>query len=141
MTPTQSLITACATLVLLTFIVGGRLLQVRVAEMKRKRIHPQAVALSAQRREKLEDTRASDNYNHLFEVPVLFYALCATALAVGEIPAWLVIGAWAFVALRIVHSLIQCSYNKVMHRLMVFLVGFGLIVALWMGYAVALIRV
>jgi len=136
MTPTQSLIAACTALVLLTFVVGGRLLQVRVAEMKRKRIHPQAVALSAQRKEQLEDTRASDNYNHLFEVPVLFYALCAVAIGAGNPPAWLAVTAWLFVALRVVHSVIQCTYNKVMHRLYVFLAGLFLVVGMWVAYAV-----
>lgn len=139
MSPSQSLVGACAALVLLTFLVALRMLQVRVAEMKRKRIHPQAVALSGQRADRLEDSRASDNFNHLFETPVLFYALCATALATGEIPAWLAVGAWAFVALRVVHSLIQCSYNRVMHRLWVFLAGFGLLVAMWLGYAVGFV--
>jgi len=37
-------------------------------------------------------------------------------------------------ALRVVHSLIQCTCNKVMHRFWVFLVGLILIVGMWLGY-------
>ena len=44
----------------------------RVAEMRRERIHPQAVALSAQMAERPGDTRAADNFRNLFELPVLF---------------------------------------------------------------------
>lgn len=135
MAPQQHLVAACAALALLTFLVGLRMLAVRVAEMRARRIHPQAVALSAQRAQRLDDSRASDNYNHLFELPVLFYALCALALATTHVPGWLPAAAWLFVALRIAHSAIQCSYNRVMHRFAVFLAGFALLGAMWAGFA------
>ena len=137
MAPQQHLVAACAALALLTFLVGLRMLAVRVAEMRARRIHPQAVALSAQRAQRLDDSRASDNYNHLFELPVLFYALCALALATTHVPGWLPAAAWLFVALRIAHSAIQCSYNPVMHRFAVFLAGFALLGAMWAGFALS----
>ena len=83
------------------------------------------------------DSRASDNYNHLFELPVLFYVLCALAIATRHVPAWLPAAAWLFAALRIAHSGIQCSYNRVMHRFSVFLAGFLLLGAMWAGYALS----
>src|SRR5690554_6286110 len=116
MAPEKHLFAACAALALLTFAVGVRLFVVRVREMRTRRIHPQSVALTAQRSQKLEDARASDNYNDLFELPVL---------------------AWVFVALRILHSAIQCTYNKVMHRFPVFLMGFFLLGGMWVAYAVS----
>ena len=137
MAPQQHLVAACAALATLTFVVGLRMLAVRVAEMRARRIHPQAVALSAQRAQRLDDSRASDNYNHLFEQPVLFYALCALALATTHVPGWLPAAAWLFVALRIAHSAIQCSYNRVMHRFAVFLAGFALLGAMWAGFALS----
>ena len=89
---------------------------------------------------KLADSRASDNYNHLYELPVLFYALCALALALDHIPAWLPPLAWVFVALRVLHSAIQCSYNKVMHRFPVFVCGFLLLPAMWVAFAISYLR-
>ena len=62
---------------------------------------------------------------------MLFYALCALALATTHVPGWLPAAAWLFVALRIAHSAIQCSYNRVMHRFAVFLAGFALLGAMW----------
>lgn len=60
--------------------------------------------------------RVSDNYNNLLEQPVLFYALCLT-IAVGGLTdkshLWL---AWGYFALRVAHSAIHCSYNKMPHR-------------------------
>jgi hypothetical protein len=86
----------------------------------------------------LENVQAADNFRNLFEVPVLFYALGAVALATHQVPDWLVVGAWIFVALRVVHSFIHCTYNKVMHRLAVFLTSFGLLVALWVSFFLSL---
>jgi hypothetical protein len=62
----------------------------------------------------------------------------AVALATNQTPGWLVAGAWAFVALRVAHSFIHCTYNKVMHRLAVFLASFGLLVALWVSFFLSL---
>lgn len=134
MSTSQHLVMACAALALLTFAVGFRMLQVRIAEMRARRIPPQSVALSAQRAQHLEDSRASDNYNHLFELPVLFYLLCTVSIAIDHVPAWLPATAWAFVALRAAHTLIQCTYNRVMHRFLVFLVSFVLLLGMWAGF-------
>lgn len=129
---------ALLALVLLTFIVGARLLFTRVEEMRRKRIHPQAASNSLQMAARLENVQAADNFRNLFEVPVMFYALVSVALATHQTPGWLVMGAWAFVALRVAHSFIHCSYNKVMHRLAVFLASFALLVALWVAFFMSL---
>ena len=137
MTAANSLVAACCTLALLTFIVGFRMLYVRIGEMRRRGLEPQDVALSGQRAERLEDTRASDNYNHLFELPVLFYALAGLALATGHVHGWLAYAAWLFVALRVLHSLIQCTYNRVLHRFTVFLAGYGLLLVMWLGFGVS----
>lgn len=125
-------------LVLLTFVVGARLLYCRVREMRAKRIHPQAAATSIQVAARLEDVQASDNFRNLFEVPVLFYALVATALGAGHVPIWLVLGAWGFVVLRVAHSVIHCTYNKVLHRLTAFLASFVLVVVLWAAFLLSL---
>jgi hypothetical protein len=133
-----TLVSACLALVLLTAAVGARLLFCRVREMRRKRIHPQAAATSVQVAARLEDVRAADNFRNLFEVPVLFYALAALALATAHTPAWLASGAWSYVALRCLHSVIHCTYNKVMHRLAVFLASFALLVGLWLAFFITL---
>lgn len=132
------LIGAMLALVLLTAVVGGRLLFTRVQEMQQKRIHPQAASTSVKMAARLENVQAADNFRNLFEVPVLFYALGAVALATHQTPNWLVVGAWAFVVLRVVHSFIHCTYNKVMHRLGAFLAGFGLLLALWVSFFLSL---
>jgi hypothetical protein len=99
----------------LTLLVWLRLYMVRIPEMRALRIHPQRLAGSADKH-LLKDTRASDNFINLFEVPVLFYVLVLGTMQVGLADSGFVGLAWIFVGLRAVHSLIQCSYNRVMHR-------------------------
>lgn len=60
------------------------------------------------------------NYNHLMEQPTVFYAV-ALALAVGGMGGGLNAQiAWAYVGLRILHSLIQATVNRVMWRFGIF---------------------
>ena len=134
----QLILASVLAMVLLSFAVAMRLLYVRVQEMKEKRIHPQATSNSLQSAARLHNVQASDNFRNLFEVPVLFYALVACAVAVSHVPGWLVAGAWLFVGLRIAHSAIQCTYNNVMHRFSVFLLGFVVLVASWSGFVTTL---
>ena len=123
-------------MVIVTMLVWLRLYAVRIPEMRRLRIHPQSVATSAQKSSRLVDTRAADNFSNLFEVPVLFYlALIVAYLTQQTTP--LVLGlAWAFVTGRALHSLIQCSYNKVMHRFAVYSLTTCVVWVLWavLGY-------
>jgi len=129
-----------AAMAALTFAVALVVVRRRVGEMTRERIHPQSVALSAQIAQRLADSRASDNYRNLFELPVLFYFGVAVAVAAGVRDPWLLGLAWGFVALRIAHSAIQCSYNKVMHRFQVFVAGFLVLALFWIRLAVYLVQ-
>ena len=106
-------------MVALTLLVWIRLYAVRIPEMRRSRIDPQRLAGSADKH-LLKDTRASDNFINLFEMPVLFYVLVLATMQAGVHDAALFGLAWAFVLLRGLHSLVQCSYNRVMHRFIVY---------------------
>lgn len=64
-----------------------------------------------------------DNYNHLHEQPVIFYALCVYTHLVGVWDGLNVGLAWAYVAIRIVHSLIQVTTNFVPLRFAAFNLG------------------
>ncbi|MGH8105834.1 MAG: MAPEG family protein [Arenimonas sp.] len=72
----------------------------------------------------------ADNYNHLMEIPTLFYAVAISLAVLGDTSPsslWL---AWGFVVLRIVHSLVQTLWNHIPVRFALFfissLVLFGL---------------
>lgn len=72
------------------------------------------------------------NYMNLLELPVLFYVACVLLYVAGAAPAPLAIGlAWAYVGLRIAHTLVHLTYNHVLHRLGLFAASNGVLVALW----------
>jgi hypothetical protein len=125
-------------LVVLTFAVSVRLLFVRIGTMRRERIHPQSVATSGAMAARITDTRVADNFRNLFELPVLFYLASLVAAVSGLVTPAVLALAWAFVALRIAHSAIHCTYNKVMHRFYAYIAGWAVLVALWAVIAVGL---
>jgi hypothetical protein len=118
-------------MVALTIAVWLRMYFSRIGEMRRERIHPQAVATSAQMSERLKDTRAADNFRNLFELPVLFYLALVVAALTGQATLPVLVLAWLFVALRVLHSAIQCGYNKVKHRFFAYLAGSLVLWVLW----------
>jgi hypothetical protein len=69
------------------------------------------------------------NYNHLMEQPTIFYAL-VMILALGGYTATDVWLAWAYVALRVVHSLWQAIVNTIPVRLTLFTIGSLVLLAL-----------
>lgn len=140
MDPIQSIVTACAAMVLLVAIVAAKMVADRSREMRTRRIHPQQVATSRTAAQHYEAVQAADNYRNLFELPVLFYAWAALAIATANTTESMVIGAWAYVALRAGHSLIHCTYNKVMHRFAVFLLSIVVLVGLWVLLLMAIWR-
>jgi len=67
--------------------------------------------------------QVADNYNHLHEQPVLFYALVTWCVLGGTADSTNVALAWTYVGVRVVHSLIQCTINFIPLRFGVFSIG------------------
>lgn len=65
----------------------------------------------------------ADNYNHLMEQPTLFYALVISIALVGEGSGINLYLAWTYVALRILHSLVQSLSNKIEVRFLLFVLS------------------
>jgi hypothetical protein len=72
----------------------------------------------------------ADNYNHLHEQPTLFYAVALTLAVAGAGSGWALWLAWAYVAIRIAHSLIHALGNVILVRFAVFNVGSVVLLAL-----------
>lgn len=127
-------------LVIVTFCVWLRLFTTRIQYMQRNRIDPEAIPHRAQSTPALAEIAApSDNMMNLFELPVLFYALIAVLLTQGEIHQGWLYAAWSFVLLRAVHSLIHCTYNRVMHRFIAYLLSSLVLWGMWVAFALSLL--
>lgn len=62
----------------------------------------------------------ADNYTHLMEQPTVFYALAISIEILGVGQGFNAYIAWTYVALRIVHSIVQATTNKIEVRFLVF---------------------
>jgi hypothetical protein len=116
-----SMLAPALALILLTLVVWIWMYATRIPAMQAAKIDPQAAAhpgsldvLPSSAR------RVADNYNHLLEQPTIFYALCFIIVLSGHTDALYVQLAWGYVALRVVHTLIQCTVNIVNLRFLVF---------------------
>lgn len=85
-----------------------------------------------------EVARVADNYNHLHEQPTLFYAVALTAQLAGVTDGVSVGLAWAYVVLRVVHSLVQATRNVIPVRFAVFAAGSLVLLALLVRTALRL---
>ncbi len=95
----------------------------RLPAFQRAGIQPQDAAHPGSYKLPSEVARVADNYNHLFEAPTLFYAMVGYVVLIGHADALHVQCAWAYLILRIAHSLVQATVNKVMVRFSIFVLS------------------
>jgi hypothetical protein len=72
----------------------------------------------------------ADNYNHLMEQPTVFYAVALALAVLGAGSGINATLAWAYFFLRVVHSLIQTTFNKIEVRFGVFFLSSLVLIAL-----------
>tara|TARA_B100000029_G_scaffold433769_1_gene446789 strand:+ start:430 stop:834 length:405 start_codon:yes stop_codon:yes gene_type:complete len=121
-----ALLTPVFVLILWTFIIFLIMAYGRVRYTK----NPQDAAHTNNLRGMLPNwvERTSDNYNHLFEQPVAFYAITISIALMNNFDPLMIQLAWAFVILRIIHSIVQLTFNTVLIR-------FGFFAAAWLVIA------
>jgi len=111
----------------------------RIPAMQKAGIAPQDAAMPGSLNVLPAPARqAADNYNHLMEQPTIFYAAALAIQVAGHGDAWMAGLAWAYVALRVLHSLVQISINRVMARFSLFVLA-TMVLAVMVGRALILI--
>ena len=120
-TPTEFL-TPVLALVAWTLVMWVWMYATRLPAMKEAGIDPQDAAYPGTWSHRLRPgvRSVADNYKHLHEQPTIFYALMFFAAITGGGDATALKLAWAYVALRVVHSLVQSTFNRVVVRFSVF---------------------
>jgi hypothetical protein len=79
----------------------------------------------------LEVSIPNRNMMNLLELPLLFYVACLTYLVIGGVSEYALALAWLYVGLRVVHSAIHVTYNRVRHRLVAFAASNVVLVMFW----------
>jgi len=127
-----SILLPVLTLAFWTFIIFAIMAPARFYFLRMK--HPQTAAHTKNLKGLLPPwtERVADNYNHLFEQPVVFYAIALSIAVINNIEPLMIQLAWVYVALRVLHSIVQITFNFVPLR-------FTLFVTSWLilGYMIA----
>ena len=109
-------------LVAWTLVMWVWMYATRIPAMKAAGIDPQDAAYPGTWAHRLRPgvRSVADNYNHLHEQPTIFYAVMFFAALTGGGDATALRLAWAYVLLRVVHSLVQATLNRVIVRFSIF---------------------
>ena len=109
-------------LVAWTLVMWVWMYATRIPAMKTAGIDPQDAAYPGTWAHRLRPgvRSVADNYNHLHEQPTIFYAVMFFAALTGGGDTTSLRLAWAYVLLRVVHSLVQATINRVVVRFSIF---------------------
>jgi hypothetical protein len=124
----------------LTFAVWLALVFYRVYVLQVRGIDPQSLADEATNQQVYRSgIHLSDNFENLFEVPVLFFAGILASIQTGLTDERQLKLAWGFVALRLGHSIIHLSINHITTRFVLYLFSSLCCLALWVRLGVQLL--
>jgi hypothetical protein len=116
-----SILTPVLALIVLTLVVWIWMYATRIPAMQRAGIQPQNARFPGSLDVLPDNVRQiANNYNHLMEQPTIFYAMVFYLFLTNQgdqLNIWL---AWAYVALRVIHTLVQCTINAVSLRFTIF---------------------
>ena len=123
-----------------TLICMARLGYLRLQAVRRGEINHRFFSLYRGYDEPEKLAAHSRHVVNLFEVPVLFYVVCITAFVTGQSGALILGLAWAYVALRLVHSYVHLTSNVVLVRFRFFVTSWLVMVLLWAAVLTGIMR-
>jgi hypothetical protein len=137
----HSILTPALALIVWTLVMCVWLYVVRIPAISKAGINPQdaqePTSLDAL---PLRVRQVAYNYNHLMEQPTLFYALVFYTYLAGQQGGANIVIAWTYVALRIVHSLVQATVNLVLLRFTIFALSTAVLAVLAVRDVIALLQ-
>ena len=107
-----------------TMVMWAWMYAIRIPAMRAAKVNPDALVddpdMTLDRALPPKAQWPAHNYNHLHEAPTVFYATCIVLALYGMGGGISLTVAWAYVALRVIHSLWQATSNRVMVRFALF---------------------
>jgi len=136
---TQPMLTPMLALIVWTFVIWFWMYATRIPAIQAAGLDPAKVKQKSDLDVlPMHVKQVADNYNHLHEQPTLFYALVAYCVLAGTADGINVALAWAYVGVRMAHSLVQCTWNFVPVRFTIFSIGSLLLMAITLRCLLAL---
>lgn len=124
----------------LTFVLLVAMGRARARSARRGEVKIKDIALG-QRAWPDRVTQISNAFHNQLELPVLFYVLVAFVIITRTADTVLLLMAWAFVALRLLHAWIHVTHNNVIRRFYVYIAGGVVLIAMWVVFAVRIVAV
>lgn len=82
--------------------------------------------------------KLGNNFANQFELPTIWYAVCALVVVTAKVD-WIFIGlSWAFLVARVLHSIVHTGSNVVPLRMRMFLSSVVAVMAMWAWLAIRL---
>jgi len=112
-------------MMILTLSVWLYLYYLRLSYLIREKINPQSIATTREMNNIVPEkiNWPSENLNNLFELPILFYAVCIYLYVTQQVDDIYLALAYGFLLFRIMHSVVHCKYNKVIHRFYIYILS------------------
>lgn len=127
-------------LVFLTYSVLLFMFKGRVAGIKKHQARLQSIADPVKENEIFSDViNVSDNFENLFEMPVLFYIASLVIFVLSRVDQTYLALTWLYVILRIVHSYVHCTSNKIKFRFRFFGLSVLVLLIIWTRIAVQIL--
>lgn len=132
MTPHSPILAPVVALVIWSMIMWAWMYATRLPAMRRARMRPNPCAPRGEQMNTLPPVVRwkADNYNHLMEQPTLFYAVALVLALVGQGGGASLTLAWAYVVLRVLHSLVQALVNRIELRFLIFVLSSLVLIAM-----------
>jgi hypothetical protein len=111
----------------------------RVAAVRAGEAKPGQFRLPSAANEPERSASAMRSLSNQFELPVLFYVCCLTLFVLGAAGTGAIILAWAFTLSRLGHAFVHVTSNRLKFRRPAFIVGFFLLLAMWILVLVRLV--
>jgi hypothetical protein len=123
-------------MVLLAYAILAFMFIGRLGGMKKHRARIQSLADPVREAQIFsESVNISDNFENLFEMPVLFFTASLVIYVLSRVDHVYLALTWLYVVLRVLHSIVHCTSNRVTYRSLLFFFSMVVLLTIWIRIA------
>jgi len=137
--PQYSVLYPVFVMVLLSVVVGLRLVQLRFRAVKQDGLHAGYFLMNRGGKAPAYMIQAEQQYANLYETPMLFYVVVVLIYVLGLSNGFSVVLAWAYTLSRILHAWEHMGKNRLATRRRIFLTSIMLVATMWIYAFIAIV--
>lgn len=121
-----------------TFVVMVRNVQVRVGSVLKGELTNEYFELFRGGKPSDVVIKTGNHFRNLMELPPLFYVVCLAIMLIHRQDGVFLMLAWSYAALRVAHSLVHLTFNKVPPRFLFFALSNLVLLTMWIRLSLSL---